>query len=132
MNAMNTTKPSAMISDKLVISVSVQWYALFWWGSAGEGVVAHFAGKVSLTCGIKTISKQHVSKVGAVAHVAHVARRQGIAQPQSTVRSMELLLNGRDPRKETLAVYCLRHAMLNLKVLTLFWMVLMSGFVDKM
>ena len=37
-------------------------------GSAGEGVVAHFAGKVSLTCGMKTISKQHVSKEhGAVA-----------------------------------------------------------------
>ena len=35
------------------------------------------------------------------------------SKTQSTVRSMELLLNGRDPRKETLAVYCPRHAMLN-------------------
>ena len=49
-------------------------YASLWTGSAGEGVVAKFSGKVSLTCGSKKISKKHISQelLRAVATIAAI------------------------------------------------------------
>lgn len=47
-------------------------------GSAGEGVVAHFTGKVSLTCGSKNIAKQHISE-------AHIAVAKWKRSPQGDI-----------------------------------------------
>ena len=73
-------------------------------GSAGEGVVAHFTGKVSLTCGSKNIAKQHISE----------------AQPCSSCDSVNFvefvrltlqLQSGKDLHREILAACWQRHAL---------------------